>query len=51
MLKSYLKVALDELCRFDSSLYIEADVHFDLRFMISKLDDWHLIKGQMDLTH
>lgn len=45
MLKIYLKIAFDELCCFNSSLHIEADVHFHLRFMVSKLDDWHLRTG------
>lgn len=46
MLKAYLKIAFDELRCFNSSLYIEADVHFHLGFMVCKLDDWHLRTGQ-----
>lgn len=42
----YLEIAFDELCCFNSSLYIEADIHFHLCFMVSKLNDWHLRTGQ-----
>lgn len=49
-LKAYFKVAFDELCCFDCSLYIKADVHFDPCFTVCKLDDWHLRKCQ-ELVH
>lgn len=47
--KAYLKIAFDELCCFNSSFYIEADVHFHLSFMVGKLDDWHLRTGQTNV--
>lgn len=50
VLKAYFKVAFDELCCFDCSLYIKADVHFDPCFTVCKLDDWHLRKCQ-ELVH
>lgn len=44
--KVNLKIAFDELCSFNSSLYVKADVHFHLGFMVRKLDDGHLRTGQ-----
>lgn len=38
-----LQVALDELCCFDCSLYIKADVHFHLRFVVGEFNNWHLM--------
>lgn len=44
--KAYLEIAFDELCCFNSSLYVEAYIHLHLSFMVSKLNDWHLRIGQ-----
>ena len=41
-IKVYLKITFNELCCFNSSLHIKADVHLHLSFMVCKLDDWHL---------
>lgn len=46
LIKVYLKVTFNELCCFNSSLHIEADVHLHLSFMVCKLDNWHLRTGE-----
>lgn len=41
-MKVYLQVTFNELCCFNSSLHVEADVHLHLSFMVCKLNDRHL---------
>lgn len=40
--KTYLHIILDKACSFDSSLYVETDVHFDLGFLIGQFNNWYL---------
>lgn len=40
--KHYLQVTFNELCCFNSSLHIKADVHLHFSFMVCQLDDRHL---------
>lgn len=45
LLQSYLEIAFDKLCCFDSRLHVETDIHLDPSFMVSELDDGHLRGG------